>query len=64
MAGLKPVLCIADKSQEKLEKAQMLVMPDIEDPFVPLGSEGLFVDPYKSKFVSFSNITVGTNLTN
>ncbi len=27
-------------------------MPDIEDPFVPLGSEGLFVDPYESKFVS------------
>ena len=29
----------------------MLVMPDIEDPFVPLGSEGLFVDPYESKSV-------------
>ena len=29
----------------------MLVMSDIEDPFVPLGSEGLFVDPYKSKYV-------------
>jgi hypothetical protein len=27
-------------------------MPDIEDPFVPLGSEGLFVDPYESKFVT------------
>ena len=26
-------------------------MPDIEDPFVPLGSEGLFVDPYESKYV-------------
>lgn len=26
-------------------------MPDIEDPFVPLGSEGLFVDPYESKSV-------------
>lgn len=34
---------------ENLERAQMLVMPDIEDPFVPLGSDGLFVDPYKSK---------------
>ena len=29
----------------------MLVMSDIEDPFVPLGSDGLFVDPYKSKYV-------------
>lgn len=26
-------------------------MPDIEDPFVPLGSDGLFVDPYESKSV-------------
>jgi hypothetical protein len=28
----------------------MLVMPEIEDPFVPLGSNGLFVDPYESRF--------------
>ena len=28
-----------------------MVMPDVDDPFVPLGSEGLFVDPYESKFV-------------
>lgn len=37
--------------QAKLEQAQMLVMPDLEDPFVPLGSDGLFVDPYESKSV-------------
>ncbi|KAL9099799.1 MAG: hypothetical protein Q9163_004749 [Psora crenata] len=36
---------------ENLEQAQMLVMPDIEDSFVPLGSDGLFVDPYKSKSI-------------
>lgn len=28
----------------------MLIMPDIEDPFLPL-SEGLFVDPYEAKCV-------------
>ncbi|TLS22884.1 uncharacterized protein PpBr36_06168 [Pyricularia pennisetigena] len=33
-----------------LEQAQMMIMTDIEDPFVPL-SEGLFVDPYESKAV-------------
>ena len=31
-----------------LEEAQMLVMPDIDEPFVPL-NDGLFVNPYDSK---------------
>lgn len=29
----------------------MLVMPDVEEPFVPLGSDGLFVDPYEARTV-------------
>lgn len=33
-----------------LQTAQMLVMPDLEDPFLPF-SEGLFVDPAESKTV-------------
>jgi protein transport protein SEC24 len=33
-----------------LQAAQMLVMPDLEDPFLPF-SDGLFVDPEESKTV-------------
>ncbi|KFX94978.1 hypothetical protein O988_06055 [Pseudogymnoascus sp. VKM F-3808] len=33
-----------------LEQAQMIVMPDVDDPFVPI-SDGFFVDPYESKDV-------------
>ncbi|KAF7550374.1 hypothetical protein G7046_g8036 [Stylonectria norvegica] len=39
-----------------LDQAQMMIMPDLEDPFVPL-SEGLFVDPYESKDVISSLLT-------
>ncbi|KAK5995517.1 hypothetical protein PT974_03926 [Cladobotryum mycophilum] len=39
-----------------LDQAQMLIMPDLEDPFLPLG-EGLFVDPYESKAIITSLLT-------
>jgi protein transport protein SEC24 len=39
-----------------LEHAQMMVMPDIEDPFVPL-SDGLFADPEESKATITSLLT-------
>ncbi|KAI2631098.1 hypothetical protein GGS21DRAFT_163607 [Xylaria nigripes] len=39
-----------------LEQAQMIIMPDIEDPFVPL-SDGLFVDPYESQAIVTSLLT-------
>ncbi|PHH62067.1 hypothetical protein CDD81_7623 [Ophiocordyceps australis] len=39
-----------------LDQAQMLIMPDLEDPFVPLGN-GLFVDPYESKALITSLLT-------
>ncbi|KAF2877875.1 hypothetical protein BDV95DRAFT_588892 [Massariosphaeria phaeospora] len=44
-----------------LDAAQMLVMPDIEDPFVPL-SDGLFVDPKESKAVITSLLTQLPNM--
>ena len=44
-----------------LEAAQMLVMTDIEDPFVPF-QEGLFVDPDESKAVITSLLTQLPNM--
>ncbi|PSN64354.1 hypothetical protein BS50DRAFT_575795 [Corynespora cassiicola Philippines] len=44
-----------------LDAAQMLVMSDIEDPFVPLSS-GLFVDPEESKAVITSLLTQLPNM--
>lgn len=41
-------------TQAQIDQAQMMVMTDVEDPFVPL-SEGLFVDPYESKWVETSH---------
>ncbi|KAI8447533.1 Sec23/Sec24 trunk domain-containing protein [Phakopsora pachyrhizi] len=34
-----------------LEQAQMLVVPDLEDMFVPIGEESLFVNPQDSKVI-------------
>ncbi|KAM6478740.1 COPII component protein [Trichoderma sp. SZMC 28011] len=39
-----------------LDQAHMMIMPDLEDPFLPLG-EGLFVDPYESKAIITSLLT-------
>lgn len=53
-AGAKVGIVTYDKEVQfynltaDLDTAQMMVMTDLEDPFVPLG-EGLFVDPQESK---------------
>ncbi|KAF1963330.1 Sec23/Sec24 family protein-like protein [Byssothecium circinans] len=44
-----------------LDAAQMMVMPDVEEPFVPL-SEGLFVDPEESKALVTSLLTQLPNM--
>jgi protein transport protein SEC24 len=45
----------------KLTTAQMLVMPDLEEPFLPF-AEGLFVDPLESKAVITSLLTSLPNM--
>ncbi|KAL9111143.1 MAG: hypothetical protein Q9227_004406 [Pyrenula ochraceoflavens] len=58
-AGTKVGIVTFDKEvhfynlSSRLDKAQMMVMTDLEDPFVPL-SEGMFVDPYESKEIIMS----------
>jgi protein transport protein SEC24 len=55
-AGAKVGIVTFDKEMHfynlspSLQTAQMLVMPDLEDPFLPF-SEGLFVDPAESRTV-------------
>ncbi|KAA8896210.1 hypothetical protein FN846DRAFT_966004 [Sphaerosporella brunnea] len=54
--GCKVSICTFDKEvhfynlNPSLDQAQMVVMPDIEEPFLPF-QEGLFVDPYESRSV-------------
>ncbi|EER23231.1 Sec23/Sec24 family protein [Coccidioides posadasii C735 delta SOWgp] len=61
-AGAKVGIITFDKEMHfynlsaSLQQAQMIVMPDLDDPFVPL-SEGLFVDPQESKHVICSLLT-------
>lgn len=61
-AGAKVGIVTFDKQmhfyniRSNLEHAQMMVMPDLDDPFVPL-SEGLFVDPHESKAIITSLLT-------
>lgn len=38
----------------------MIVMPDVDDPFVPI-SDGFFVDPYESKYVAVSPTITSSN---
>ena len=45
----------------KLNTAQMLVMPDLEEPFLPF-TEGLFVDPQESRPVITSLLTSLPNM--
>lgn len=39
----------------------MIVMPDVDDPFVPI-SDGFFVDPYESKYVTTLLTTTRSNI--
>jgi protein transport protein SEC24 len=67
IAGSKVGIVTYDKEvhfynlSSSLGQAQMMVMTDLEEPFMPL-SEGLFVDPYESKSVICSLLNQLPNL--
>jgi len=44
-----------------LEQAQMMIMPDIEEPFVPI-ADGLFVDPLEARY-GINSFTTSSLLT-
>ena len=48
IGGLCFIFFFLQFAQAQLDQAQMVVMNDLEEPFVPF-IEGLFVDPYESK---------------
>ncbi|TFB07575.1 hypothetical protein CCMA1212_000209 [Trichoderma ghanense] len=52
----KSEMALLTVKQPHLDQAHMMIMPDLEDPFLPLG-EGLFVDPYESKAIITSLLT-------
>ena len=60
--SMRQKLMNASPLQHEIEKAQMMVCPDVEDVFLPL-ARGFLVDPMQSKYVQyFVAIGFGTHL--